>query len=330
MAKPATKSGRKRSREQRRRDRENEQPRVVEARVVEVTDADDDSRAIRPVPPAAKPGPAVEVEPGVMGKLFGGGQRRQDPQTGLVEYQSPPGVLRPFARRSYQREMAMQSIRRGFKDLSGLMADIRDGLHDSVDRQGELLDQLKYLPVVADQNRRSAERFEEQFKRNNEQLARSNDLAGENLKVQSEALRQQADSVKALRDQILGQRDQNARLDTLLTGMGRESRDQKKDLDDLQGRMDRMRQSDQAIADNLGSVAGAIRRVSDQGAAQGELVARLQTAMDERTRRLEAEVERRGKGQGWLILLTLLLSFAALGAVAAAAVVYLRTQGALG
>ena len=327
----STKSSRRKSREQRRRDRE--QSREVESRVVDApeveVEVDPPANALAAPPKPSDP-PTAYVQPGVMEKLFGGGRPKEDPGTGLVEYRAKPGLLRPFARRSYQREAALASIRHGFEDLSDLMADIRDGLHDSVDRQGDLLEQLKYLPVLAEQNTRSSERFEEQFRRNNDELARSNELSGENLRVQTEALRQQADAVKALRDGITGQRDQADRLDKVLTGMGKESRDQKRDVDDLQGRLDRMRQSDQQIADNLGGVAAAIRRVNDQSAVQGEVVARLQQAMDERTRRLEEEVRGRGRAQGWLLFLAILLAFLALGSVAAVGMLYLRQQGMLG
>ena len=321
------------SRKQRRRRREQQQSRVVEARVVEPDDSTEPAEPQQPVEPPAEPVPArsedAPTSAGLMERLFGSGGREADDRTGLATYNSKPGLLRPLARRDYQREAALSSIRRGFDDLSDLMADIRDGLHDSVDRQGDLLEQLKYLPVVAEQNAKSAERFEEQFKRNNDELAKSNELSGENLRVQTEALRQQADSVKALRDQILGQRDQSERLDKLLGGMGKESRDQKRDLDDLQGRLDRARQSDQAIADNLNTVAAAIKHVSDQSATQGAVVAKLQAALDERSRRLEAEVDKRSRSQGWLLMLALLLAFVSLGAVAAVGVLYLRSQGQL-
>ncbi len=275
------------------------------------------------------PQPAIHAEPGLMTKLFGGGGKSQDNRTGLVEYGSKPGVLRPFARRAYQRDAAVNSMRRGFDHLSDLMADIRDGLVDSVERQGDLLEQLKFLPVVAEQNARSAERFEEQFKQNNQQLARSNDLAGENLKLQGEALRQQADSVKALRDQIKGQTDQSNKLNDLLGSMGKDSRGQQRDMDEFQGRLDRMRESDQAIADNLGSVAGAIRRVSDQSSQQGEIVAKLQAAIDERTERLQQDLNRRTRTQGWLLMVCLLLAFLSIGAVAAVGVLYLRQTGVM-
>ncbi len=256
---------------------------------------------------------------GIVTRLVGSGQPSID-ESGLQHYQKPPGLLRPFARRAYQRDLAMNSIRRGFEDLSGLMSDIRDGLDASVDRQGELLDQLKWLPTVAKQNADSAEQLEKQF-------TRSNDIAGENLKLQSESLRTQAESVRALRDQILGQRDQNNKLNDVLGKMGRESRDAKREVDDMQSRLDKMRESDQSIADNLGGVASAIRNVSQQTAVQGEVVAKLQSVMDERTARLVEDAARRNKGQTILLVLSLFLAMAALGAVLAIGTIYLRNEG---
>jgi chromosome segregation ATPase len=336
-------SGRRRSREQRRRDRERERE-VVHASTSDTTtsaEPDELPQAEHADQPETATSDIVSVEAtpvesgGVMQRLFGSGQPRVVGGEN-VAFANQPGLFRPIARRQYQRELAMQSIKHGFDDLSGLMADIRDGLDDSVQRQGELLDALKVLPVLAEQNGKSAERFEEQFRRNNDQLARSNELAGENLKVQNdnlkiqaEALKNQADSVRALRDQISNQREQDDRLGTILGGMGKESRDQKRDVEELQGRLERMRQSDQSIADNLGSVAGAIKRVSEQASTQNEVIVKLQSAMDERTRRLEGEVARRGRMTSWLLGLTLLLTTLALAGLATAAFLYLRHTGAV-
>ena len=265
---------------------------------------------------------------GVVAKLVGSGHREVDAETGMSHYREQPGIFRPFARRAYQRELAMNAIRNGFEDLSDLMADIRDGLDASVDRQGDLLEQLKWLPTVARQNAESAERFEEQFKRNNDQLAKSNEIAGENLKLQADSLKTQAESVRALRDSILNQRDQNSKLNDVLGKMGKESRDQKREVDEMQARMDRMRESDTSIADNLGSVAAAIRGVSQQTSAQGDVVARLQAALDERTERLAADAQKRSRSQTWLVLLTLLVALLALAAVAGMGYLYLLETGA--
>jgi DNA repair exonuclease SbcCD ATPase subunit len=268
-------------------------------------------------------------EPGLVEKLVGGGAPEVDGDTGLVHYRKKPGFLRPLARRAYERDATLASIRRGFDDLTGLMADIRDGLDDSVVRQGDLLDQLKWLPTVAKQNADSAQRLEEQFKSNTSQLAKSNELAGEHLRVQSESLRTQAESVKALRDQILGQRQQSDKLNDVLGKMTRESRDQKRDVDDMQERMDKMRQSDQSIADNLGGVAGAIRHVSQQTAAQGEVITKMQAAIDERTKRLEVETAKRSKTQGLLITLLLTMMVALLAGLATLGYLYLRANDML-
>jgi len=287
------------------------------------TGAGDDDSAIQRVE-AMPAGDGTLVD-----RLVGSGSPEVDGETGLVHYRKKPGVLRPFARRAYQREATMSSIRRGFEDLTGLMADIRDGLDDSVDRQGELLEQLRWLPTVAKQNAEASQRLEEQFENNTSQLARSNEIAGENLKLQSESLRTQAESVKALRDQILGQRQQSDKLNDVLGKMTRESRDQKRDVDEMQTRLDKMRQSDQAIADNLGSVAGAIRTVSQQTATHGEVVSQLQKALDERTAQLQAEAARRSRSQTWLMALMLLLVALSLGAVGTLAYLMLRENGTI-
>ena len=292
------------TRSQRRRERDKS--REVESRVVDAPPADEATPPTTAIQ-ATRGEPATPEETGVVAKLFGGGDRTAD-ETGLLHFNQKPGVLRPFARRAYQRELALDSIRNGFDTLSDLMGDLRDGLGASVEKQGELLEQLKYLPVVAEQNAKSAERFEQQYREQN---------------------RLQAEAVKALREQVTGQRDQHEQLGKLLGGMGKESRDQKRDVDELQGRLDRMRQSDQAIADNLTTVGHAVRKVSEQGGAQGEQVLKMQTAFDERTRQIEESMRRQGGRQSLLLVVVLLLAVAALAAVAVVGYLYLRQTGAI-
>ena len=314
------------------------------------------------------------TQPGLMKRLFGSGAAKSD----VLASAEKPGVFRRFARRDHYRETALDSIKTGFDNLSALMEDIRDGLNHSVERQDELLSQMRYLPVLAKQNAQAAVRMEEHFKQNTQQLARANELAAEglsvqksnvdvqreslgvqrdqvrtqaealsqqrtsldlqrqNLEQQGEALRQQGQAVdvmreqnKSLREQTAGQRDQSDKLNALLNKVTREARDQNRDLEEFQGRLDRMRDSDQKISDNLGTVANAIRRVSEQAQSQGEFVAKLQADMEERTARMEKDAKRRGTVQGWVQVVSLMLAFAALGAVAGIGVIYLRHAGVL-
>ena len=289
------------TRAQRRRDREK--TREVESRVVEPQESTEQPTAIQ----ISRGEPATPEEAGVVAKLFGGGDRTPD-ETGLLHFNQKPGILRPFARRAYQRELALDSIRNGFDNLSDLIGDLRDGLGQSVEKQGELLEQLKYLPAIAEQNAKSSERFEQQYR---------------------EANRLQSETVKALREQVTGQRDQQEQLGKLLGGFSKESRDQKRDVDELQGRLDRMRQSDQAIADNLTTVGHAVRKVSEAGGMQGEVVLKMQAAFDERTRQIEESMRRQGGRQSLLLVVVLVFAVAALAAVAAVGLLYLRNTGAI-
>jgi hypothetical protein len=251
--------------------------------------------------------PEAYVRPGLFGRLFGSGKRNTDDR-GLLRYEQQPGLLRVFARRSYQREAALASIRSGFSDLSDLMRDIRDGLHASVDKQGELLEHLKYLPVVAEQNQQSAQRFEEQS------LAQT---------------RLQMETIRTIRDQIRGQQEHQEQINRVLGTVGREARDQKRDLDEMEQRLERMRASDESIANNLSSVSAAVRKVSEHGSAQSELVLRMQESMDARTRQLEEIVRRQSSRQGWAMAIAMILALAALGAVATVGFLYLRQTGAI-
>ena len=226
-----------------------------------------------------------------------------------------PSIFRPFARRAYTRDLTLNSIRRGFDEMAAMMGDIRTGLAASVNKQGELVDQLKHLPDVVEGNANSIKSFEEQFRLNNAQLAQSNELSTANLKLQGEALRRQT--------------EQTLELNKLLGSLGRDSRDSKQDLDALEERLDRMRQSDQVIASNLSTVAGAIRHVSEQTAQQGQMVARMQVAMTERTGKLEQQLGKNGKRQGLFTAAAMFVAFVSAAGVTGIGVFCLRSLGAI-
>lgn len=255
-------------------------------------------------PPSSRP----KARRGLFARVFGGGHPVEDPQHGLVRYDEKPGLLRIFARRNYQREATLASMRAGFSDLSELMRDIRDGLHGTVERQAELIEHLKYLPVLAEQNQQSAQRLEEQS--------------------QAQA-HLHAETVRALREQMQSQQVHQEHVGRVLSSMSRESRDQKRELDELEGRLQRMRESDEAIASNLMSVSSAVRCVSEHGSVQGELARRMQESFDERTRQLEKVMRKQAARQGFVMLVTMLIAVLALGAAAAAGYLYLKQTGAI-
>src|SRR5690606_7414525 len=197
----------------------------------------------------------AHVRTGLIGRLFGRDKRQQEPEAARPQAEQMPSLLRPIARREYGHERTLSTIREGFENLSDLMCDIRDGLEASVEKQGELLEQLRYLPIVAEQNARSSERLEDQLHSQN---------------------RLQMETIKAIREQSRGQFEHQEQLAHVLSGMNKITRDQKLEIDDMEARLERMRQSEQAIADNLSNVGTAVRRVSEQGAQQNAIVARMQ------------------------------------------------------
>lgn len=252
--------------------------------------------------------PEASIRPGLMRRLFGGGQRGDVDRPAKSEPEQRPGLLRPIARREFGHERTLQTIRHGFEDLSDLMGDIRDGLDSSVQRQGELLEQLKFLPVVAEQNAKAAERSEAQFKESN---------------------RLQGEAVRTIKHHVTAQREQTEQLERIFGTITRESRDQKRDIEDVHGRLERMRESDQAIANGLSTVSSAIRKVSEQGVAQNELASRIQAAFDERTQQIEQTIKRQSSRQGWFMGLTFTLAFTALAGVSTVGYFYLKSTGAI-
>ena len=310
VAENHSKSSKRRSREQRRleRERQRRMESQMPSRLLPSADAAFDEPAEAP---AAAPGvtedpkPEASVRPGLFKRLFGRPDAQADAPAAAPAEPAMPSVLRPIARREYGHERTLSTIRHGFEDLSDLMCDIRDGLEASVEKQAELLDQLRFLPVIAEQNARSGERLERQ------------------LQAQNQI---QAETLKAVREQA---RAQNEQLGGVLGALGKQSRDQKRDIDDMETRLERMRHSEQAIADNLSTVGTAVRKVSEQTAKQGELSARMQRALDERTRELETALQRQSRRQGTLIAIAALLAAVAVTAVGTIGYFYLKQTGAL-
>src|SRR5690606_7574155 len=128
---------------------------------------------------------------------------------------------------------------------------------------------------------------------------------------------------------VTGQREQHETLNRILGSVTKEARDQKRDIDDVHGRLERMRASDQAIANGLSSVSHAVRKISEQGIAQGQLASRMQAAIDERTRQIEQTIKRQSSRQGWLLGLTFTLAFAAVAGVSTVGYFYLKSIGAI-
>ncbi|MEL7238209.1 MAG: hypothetical protein AAGK78_05045 [Planctomycetota bacterium] len=270
--------------------------------------ASDDIEVVRGEIDVFQPVEDGDQPSGVVSKLFGKGKKTVDADTGLVKFQQKPGVLRPFKRKEYQREAALASIRGGFGQLSHLMADIRDGLDASVERQGELLDQLKYLPVVAKQNADASEAMKQQF-------SRANELQGE--------------AVRAIKEQVTGQRETAEQLNSLLSTMSKDARNQKQDMDDLQSRLERMRESDQAISSNLAGVGTALKDVSAQAGGQGEMMLKMQEQFEVRTVALQEQMKKQSGRQSLLTVFALLLAFFALGAVLAVGYILLVNNGSI-
>jgi phage-related protein len=238
------------------------------------------------------------------------------PQVNLpTELPPKPSIFRPLARRAYQRDLTLMSIRHGFDQMAAMMGEIRSGLSASVSTQNELIGQLKHLPDVVESNANSIRSFEEQFKLNNAQLAQSNELANANLRLQGEALRRQT--------------EQTLELNKMLKSLSSESGDSSAAIDELEQRLERMRQSDQTIASNLSTVAGAIRQVSAQTAMQGEMVAKMQSAMTDRTGRLEQQLDRNAKTQGIFTAAAIFIAFVSAAGVAGIGFFAMKALGAM-
>ena len=203
---------------------------------------------------------------------------------------APAGsFLRPFAK----RDQAMQNLADGFNTLTDLMGSIRDNLETQQERQNELLDHLKHLP--------------------------------ETLKTIPEAQRGHTETLRTIHRQLENQHGQQERLGDILDQIGKSGLSQKESIDELQQRLEKMRETDAQVSENLGGVGRAIGEFSRTSTASTAVLEKMQAAMDRRNDDLEQVLAKQGSRFAWLMAVVVVISAVALAAAGFAA--YLVASG---
>ena len=197
--------------------------------------------------------------------------------------------LRPWAK----RDQALQGLSDGFNTLTDLMSSIRDNLETQQDKQNELLDHLKHLP--------------------------------ETLKMIPEAQRGHTETLRTIHRQLEGQQGQQERLGDILEEIGKSGLAQKESIDDLQARMEKMRETDAQVSENLGGVGRAIGEFSRTSTASTAVLEKMQAAMDRRSDELEKVLAKQGSRFAWLMTAVVVIALLALAAAGFAA--YLVASG---
>ena len=261
-----------------------------------------------PAPLARRDAAAPQAKPGLLRRFFGAfgapdyrgesappssevvGSGESDDSSNHLDLAPTGGsFLRPFAK----RDQAMQNLADGFNTLTDLMGSIRDNLETQQEKQNELLDHLKHLP--------------------------------ETLKTIPEAQRGHTDTLRTIHRQLENQHGQQERLGDILDQIGKSGLSQKESIDELQQRLEKMRETDAQVSENLGGVGRAIGEFSRTSTASTAVLEKMQSAMDRRNDDLEKVLAKQGSRFAWLMAVVVVISALALAAAGFAA--YLVASG---
>jgi len=199
-----------------------------------------------------------------------------DPNTAIEARSS---FLRPWAR----RDAAINQLQEGFTTLTDLMSSVRDHLDRQSKRQDELMGYLSHLPQAL------------------EQLP--------------EASRMHGEALKAIHEQLAGQNINQEKLGEILEKLNTKGLENREVLDEVRERVDTMRQTDQAIADNLTNVGAALQTVTKSGHTTSQVLEQMRDNLDQRDGQLERVLHRQGVRFTTMLSVAIFLSIAALVAV---------------
>jgi hypothetical protein len=201
--------------------------------------------------------------------------------------------LRPWAK----RDAAIAHLQEGFTTLTDLMGSIRDNLDKQNRRQDELLGALQQLPQV--------------------------------LQSLPESNRVQTETLTAIRKQIEGQSAQQERLGEILVRIGQQAGEQRQMVDTLRDRVEELHKVDTTIADYLNNVGSALKDVSKNTDTSAQVLSQMRDNIDARDGQLERVLHRQGTRFTAMLAVAIVISVAALVAVAGFGYVILHQKGVL-
>lgn len=187
--------------------------------------------------------------------------------------------LRPWAR----RDAAINQLQEGFHTLTDLMSTVRDHLERQGHRQDELIQYLAHLP--------------------------------EALQQLPEASRMHGEALGAIHQQLIAQNGNQQKLAEILEKLNTKGLENREVLDEVRERVETMRATDQAIADNLGSVGEAMESVTRNSATTSQVLEQMRDNLDSRDGQIERVLMRQGQRFTTMLAIAIFLSVAALVAV---------------
>jgi hypothetical protein len=201
------------------------------------------------------------------------------PHGSTTAIETRTSFLRPWAR----RDAAINQLQEGFHTLTDLMATVRDHLERQGHRQDELVQYLAHLP--------------------------------EALQQLPEASRMHGEALKAIHLQLQAQNGNQQRLADILEKLNTKGLEDREVLDEVHERVETMRQTDQAIADNLNSVGTAMQAITRNGATTSQVLEQMRDNLDSRDGQIERVLARQGARFTTMLSIAIFLSIAALVAV---------------
>jgi valyl-tRNA synthetase len=201
-----------------------------------------------------------------------------------------------FRRPRANNEAVVARVQEGFTTLTDLMDGIRSNLAEGNQKQQQVLDYLAQLPEV--------------------------------VRSIPEQNRAHGEALRTIHQQLALQSESHARLANVLETMSNAGIAQREVLDDLQERIDRMRQTDQQIAENLNAVGGAMSEVSKSSSMSAAVLAEMRDGVNARDRDLERVLHR--QGQRFTVLLIVAIFFSVAALVAVSVMGYLMLQRTAG
>ena len=206
-----------------------------------------------------------------------GGRSDLDAAHHIIEPRT--SLLRPWAR----RDAAIANLQAGFDTLTDLMSGIKSHLEQQNDRQGELMNYLSSLPQV--------------------------------MQMLPESNRMQGEALRAIQGQLQQQNTSQDRLASILERMGKSDDEKKALVEDLQQRVEGFRAQDEKIAENLGSVSGALQTVVSNSQSTTQVLQSMRDDVASRDDQLEQLLHKQQVRFTTMLAIAIFLSVAAVVAV---------------
>jgi ABC-type transporter Mla subunit MlaD len=189
-----------------------------------------------------------------------------------------------FFQRDSRRDAAMESLQRGFDDLTRLITSIRDNMDQQTRRQDELLSFVSQLPEL--------------------------------LETLPESLRTQGETLRAIVTQLQQQMEHQARLGQVLGQLADADADHHQRIGAMDQRLEAMTMQSQTISATLRQVGASLDSAGRASEATAETIRQIQEKISTRDEQLESVLRTQNTRFTTMIAAAIAIAIAALGCTA--------------